>query len=43
MLYHSPLAGNLAVQNFDAALSQMLRDDLAAEFITLFPNWKVQQ
>lgn len=37
MLYHSSLAGNLAVQNFGAALSQMLRHDLAAEFITLIP------
>lgn len=37
MLYHNSLAGNIAVQNFGAALSQMLRHDLAAEFIKLIP------
>jgi Protein of unknown function (DUF3231) len=37
MLYHGSLAGNIAVQNFGVALSQMLRHDLAAEFIKLIP------
>ncbi|KKI92391.1 hypothetical protein WQ54_09450 [Bacillus sp. SA1-12] len=37
MMYHCSLAGNIAVQNFGAALSQMLRHDLAAEFIKLIP------
>jgi Protein of unknown function (DUF3231) len=35
MMYHGSLAGDIAVQNFGAALSQMLRHDLAAEFIKL--------
>ncbi len=35
MMYHASLAGNIAVQNFGGALSQMLRHDLAAEFIKL--------
>jgi hypothetical protein len=30
MMYHGSLAGDIAVQNFGAALSQMLRHDLAA-------------
>ncbi|MCF2132553.1 DUF3231 family protein, partial [Strepomyces sp. STD 3.1] len=37
MMYHASLAGNIAIQNFGAALSQMLRHDLAAEFIKLIP------
>ena len=37
MMYHTSLAGNIAVQNFGVALSQMLRHDLAAEFIKLIP------
>ncbi|MBY0121642.1 DUF3231 family protein [Bacillus sp. S/N-304-OC-R1] len=35
LLYHTSLAGNLAIQNFGSALSQMLRHDLSAEFIKL--------
>ncbi|MED4072018.1 DUF3231 family protein [Priestia endophytica] len=35
MMYHGSLAGDIAVQNFGATLSQMLRHDLAAEFIKL--------
>jgi hypothetical protein len=37
MMNHSSLAGNIALINIGTALSQMLRHDLAAEYIALIP------
>jgi hypothetical protein len=37
LLYHGGLAGNIALTNMGAALSQMMRHDLAAEFMALIP------
>ena len=37
MMYHGSLAGNIALTNIGTALSQVLRHDLAAEYISLFP------
>lgn len=37
MMYHGSLNGNIALTNIGTALSQMLRHDLAAEYISLIP------
>ncbi|MFJ8235559.1 DUF3231 family protein [Ureibacillus sp. NPDC094379] len=37
MLFHGLLAGSTLLSNMGAALSQMMRHDLAAEFLTLIP------
>jgi hypothetical protein len=37
MLYHSSLAGNVALTNIGTGLAQMMRHDLAAEFTALIP------
>ncbi|WP_342047072.1 DUF3231 family protein [Bacillus sp. OTU530] len=37
LMYHSSLAGNTTLNNLGAALSQMTRHDLAAEFMTAIP------
>ncbi|WP_437831822.1 DUF3231 family protein [Niallia taxi] len=38
MMYHGSLAGNIALTNIGTALSQVLRHDLAAEYISLLPS-----
>jgi hypothetical protein len=37
LLYHGGVAGNIGLINIGVALSQMMRHDLAAEFIALIP------
>ncbi|WP_121662066.1 DUF3231 family protein [Metabacillus litoralis] len=37
MLFHGGLAGSVALSNIGAALGQMMRHDLAAEFLALIP------
>ncbi|MCB5238619.1 DUF3231 family protein [Niallia circulans] len=38
LMYHVSLAGNMALANIGTALSEMLRHDLAAEYIALIPT-----